>query len=834
MAIKISNLAKIDRKWQKRWENKKAFLTKDNVKGKKKHYILEMYAYPSGTGIHMGHVLNYTIGDIQARLKRMQGFNVLYPTGFDSFGLPAENAAIKAKAHPKKFTEDAIRNFTKQIKSLGISYDWTRIVRSHDPEYYKWDQWIFLKMFERGLAYRKKSPVNFCGKCKTVLANEQVINGKCWRHEDESVQVKQLEQWFLKTTVYAEELLRELDRMDGWPEFVKKLQRNWIGKSEGTEVDFEIVDEGGKRTGRKWPVFTTRVDTLFGVTFLVVSAQHPELMDLVTEKQKKSVTDFLEKVKSTKDEDLGKLEKEGVFTGSYAKHPLTNEKIPIWTGNFVVADYGSGMVMAVPAHDQRDFEFANKYGLDINMVICPHYPKKTCPVLKEAYTGYGHLVDSEGFDGLKSEEAKEHITTALEIKKKGRKKVVYKLKDWLISRQRFWGTPIPIVYCEKCGIVPVKEKELPVKLPENIKFSSVENPLKSYKPFVNVKCPKCGKTGRRETDTMDTFVNSSWYFLRFCDPGNTKKIFDSKKADYWMPIDQYIGGKEHAYLHLIYFRFYTKFLRDLGVLDKKIKEPAIRLFNQGYIYGKDGKKMSKSLGNVINPDDIVVDYGADALRMFLVSVASPDKDFNWDDKGVEGSFRFVLKVMNFVEDFKSEKMAKLNESKFNRLVRDYTSDIDGFRYNLAVIKLREMFSILEKECDKGSLEAFLKLFGVICPHIAEELWEKIGNKGFISLTKWPKFDKKKIDDKLEEQESQIEKVIEDVKNILKIVEDKGKTSEKVYFYVLPDEKGNYNVDELSEKIGIDVMVFAVNDRGKYDPEEKSKKAKPGRPGIYVE
>ncbi|MCH7567949.1 MAG: leucine--tRNA ligase [Nanoarchaeota archaeon] len=827
--MKQINFSRIERKWQKQWESRGIFKAREGRR--RKYYIVEMYPYPSGFGLHMGHAFNYTIGDVQARLRRMQGFNVLYPMGYDSFGLPAENAAIKAKSHPKRFTEQAIKNYIKQQKELGLSYDWSRLIVSHDPEFYKWDQWIFLKMFEKGLAYKKKAPVNFCKKCNTVLANEQVVNGKCWIHEDSDVEVKLLEQWFLRITDYADELYEGIDKLDGWPDLIKTLQKNWINKSHGTEIDFFVGD-------KIWKVFTTRADTLFGVTFLVVSAQHPDLMALVSDKQKKEVDKFLRKVRSVSDKDLVKLDKEGVFTGSYALHPLTEKRIPVWLGNFIVADYGSGMVMAVPAHDQRDFEFAKKYGLEIREVVRPKGGKKFNPKsAKEAYTGFGILGNSGGFGGLKSQEAIQHITNALEMKHKGRKAVGYRLKDWLISRQRFWGTPIPIIYCNACGIVLVLEKDLPVKLPENIKFSSKGNPLVGHDKFMRAKCPKCGKIGRRESDTMDTFVNSSWYFLRYCDPKNKKKIFDSKKANYWMPIDNYIGGKEHACLHLIYFRFYTKFLRDIGLL--RFDEPVKRLFNQGMLHAADGRKMSKSYGNVVLPDEAAKKYGVDAMRMFLISVASPDKDFNWSDKGAEGSLRFVLKVMNFVDDFKnkkikSKKMTKLQESKLHRAIRDYTDDLEVFGYNLGVIKLRALFDVLREGCDKRSLEIFLRLFSVICPHVAEEMWEKLGNRGFVSLEKWPKFDKKKIDDKLEEIENQINKLIDDIRNIIKIVKGRGKKVGRVYLYVLPQEKKNYDSEKLVGRLGIEVIIFAVNDKGKYDPEGKAKKAKPGRPGIFLE
>jgi leucyl-tRNA synthetase len=817
--MNLLDFERIEKKWQRKWEREKVFEVREGGR-KKKYYVLEQYPYPSGSGLHMGHSFIYTLGDIQARLKRMQGFNVLHPIGFDSFGLPAENAAIKSKSHPKKFTEDAIKNFTKQMKSFGYSYDWSRVIMSHSPDFYRWNQWIFLKMFERGLAYRKKAPVNWCRECKTVIANEQVVNGKCWRHEDCDVEIKHLEQWFFKITEYAEELLDNLNDLDDWPDRIKKLQRNWIGRSEGTEVDF-LID------GKKWPVFTTRVDTLFGVTFLVVSAQHPDLMSLVSAEQRGEVEKLLKKIRSTKEEDLDKLEKEGVFTGAYAEHPLTGEKIQIWTGNFVVADYGSGMVMAVPAHDERDWVFAKKYKLKIKEVVKGEMKND------DIFTGYGILVNSEGFDGLKSEEAKEHITNALAMKKLGRKKVEYRLKDWLFSRQRFWGTPIPIIYCDDCGEVPVPEKDLPVRLPDNVKFETEKSPLSSYEKFVNAKCPRCGKRGRRETDTMDGFVDSSWYFLRYCDPGNKSNIFDGKKVNYWMPIDIYVGGKEHAVMHDIYFRFFTMFLRDLKLLG--YGEPALKLFVQGVIHGSDGRKMSKSYGNVILPEVAAKKYGVDATRMFLVSVASPDKDFSWNDKGAEGSLRFVMRVVKFVDGFREVRLSKLAESKLNRAVQDYSSDLEGFRYNLAVIKLRELFGVLESGCDRKSLEVFLKLLSPICPHIAEEMWGKISGKGFISLAQWPKFDVKKIDDKLEEEEKQAVKVVDDIKYILKLMEEKQKKKgKKVFVYVLPQEKRNYSGKVIGKELGLEVKVFAVNDKDKYDPEEKSKKVKPGRPGIFVE
>ncbi|MBU3906722.1 MAG: leucine--tRNA ligase [Nanoarchaeota archaeon] len=814
------NFKAIESKWQKEWEKKKVFEVKEQ-KGKKKFYVLEMYPYPSSSGLHMGHALNYTIGDICARFKRMNGFNVLYPMGFDSFGLPAENAAIKAKAHPKKFTEDAIKNYIRQMKEIGLSYDWSRTFASHDFNYYKWNQYFFLKFLEKGLVYRKKAPVNFCRKCESVLANEQVHNGRCWRHEDTEVEIKQLEQWFIKTTKYAEELLKDIENLN-WPERIKIMQRNWIGKSHGTEIDFTIDD-------KSWKIFTTRPDTIFGVTFMVVSAQHLKLMELVTNGQKKDVEKFLKKIKSVSEKEQEEMEKEGVFTGSYAVNPISNEKIPVYAGNFVVADYGSGMVMAVPGHDQRDFEFAKKYQISIKEVI----KGENSSIKERAYVNEGVLVNSGKFNGMQSEKAKEEITKYLESKKIGRKKIEYKLKDWLVSRQRYWGTPIPVIYCEKCGIVPVNEKELPVLLPEKVTFGK-GNPLTTNEKFVNVKCPKCKGKARRETDTMDTFFDSSWYFLRYCDNKNNKKPFDSAKANYWMPVDQYIGGAEHACMHLIYARFFTKALKDLGFV--KIDEPFSKLFNQGMLLGSDGEKMSKSKGNVILPEQVSSKYGIDTARLFLVSVASPDKEVLWSENGIEGSLRFVRKVFDFAEKGKFAQTNKVVESKLNKAIKEITEDIEKFRYNLVVIKLRSLFdSIIEKGVSKKDFEACLKLLAPFCPHIAEEIWHKFGNKSFVSLEKWPEAGK--VDENLLKQEENVDKLIDDINNVAKLVKEKqGKEVSKVYVYVIPNEKQGFvnNKNIIEKKTNLAVEIYAVNDKDKHDPQNFSKKAKPGRPALFLE
>ena len=805
----------IESKWQKKWEDSKTFEAKE--KGDK-YYVLGMYPYPSGSGLHMGHAFNYTIADILARYKRMKGLSVLHPMGFDSFGLPAENAAIKNKSHPKLFTDEAINNFIRQLKAIGLSYDWNRRVQSHDPNYYRWNQFIFLQLYKKGLIYRKKANVNWCPECNTVLANEQVHNGKCWRHTETDIQIKSLEQWFVKTTDYADELVKDVDSLD-WPDRIKIMQKNWIGRSEGSEILFEV-------NGEDWPIFTTRADTLMGVTFLVVSAQHPRLMELVTKENKKEIDSFLKKVKSTSEKDNFNIEKEGVFTGSYAVHPITKEKIPIWAGNFVVADYGSGMVMAVPAHDQRDFDFAKKYDIPLKFVI--DSDGKT----NSAYTKQGVLINSGKFDGLESLDAKDKITSHLEKMKKGKKIVQYKLRDWLVSRQRYWGTPIPMIHCEKCGVVPVDEKDLPVLLPEKVKFGE-GNPLLSNKEFLEVSCPNCNCKARRETDTMDTFFDSSWYYLRFTDSLNDKLPFSKKNVSYWMPVDFYTGGAEHACMHLIYARFFTKALRDLGFLE--FDEPFTKLFNQGMIHGEDGVVMSKSRGNVVDPLEISNKYGADSLRLFLISVASPDKDFAWSSTGIQSTFRLVNRIYEFLSNVKEGKSSKKNKHKVNLALRGITQDIEDLSYNLASIKIRSLFEGLEDELDSEDIEKLILMISPFCPHISEELWSKRGNKKMSSLSTWPEIDESKIDENIEKAEKNFESLVSDVNNLIKMVKDKqGKDVEKVYVYSLPNELVNYDSNEISKRVGREVLVYAVNDKDKHDPQSKSSKAKPGKPGLYLE
>ncbi len=817
------NFKKIEKKWQAKWEKEKIFAAKEK-KGDK-FYCLEMFPYPSASGLHMGHAFNYILGDVFARFKRMQGFNVLHPMGYDSFGLPAENAAIKAGEDPRKYTETAINNFIKQQHSLGISYDWDRVLMTHKPDYYRWNQFFFLKFFEKGLAYKKKAPVNWCPKCCTVLANEQVKNGKCWRHETIEVEIRNLEQWFVKTTDYANELLDMIDKLN-WPELIKIMQKNWIGRSHGAEILFEI-------NGDKWPVFTTRIDTIFGVTFVVVSAQHPRLMGLVTDKQKKEVENFVRKSKSVKQEEMDKSEKEGVFTGSYAINPMTKEKVPVYAGNFVVADYGSGMVMGVPAHDKRDFDFAVKYDIPVKVVIEPKdfetYERNG--QLPEAYEKDGELINSGEFNGMQNRKAQSEIIKYLEKKKLGKKQIMFKIRDWLISRQRYWGTPIPIIYCDKCGMIPVPEKDLPVLLPEKIKFG-IGNPLETNKKFVNVKCPRCKSNAKRETDTMDTFFDSSWYFMRFCDAKNSKKPFEFEKVDYWNPVDFYTGGAEHAVMHLIYARLFTKILRDFGMVE--MDEPFLRLFNQGMIHGSDGFVMSKSRGNVVNPLDMIDKYGADSLRLALMSFASPEKDTTWDENVLGGSLKFVRKVFSYFDN--AEKYAKADaktESRLNKTIKNVTEQIENLKYNLATIEIRNLFNSLPEKTSKDVLEKFLKLLYLFCPHIAEEFWEKIGGKGLISIAKWPDADEKKIDENLEREEKAVDKLAEDINSIVNMLKSEAKNA---YIYVIPNEKDflEKSMETLEKRTQMKIKIFAVNDKDKYDPQEKSKRAKPGKPAIYLE
>lgn len=753
------NPEEIEKKWQEYWEKKKLFVvTEDN--SKPKYYCLEMFPYPSGK-IHMGHVRNYTIGDVIARYKMMRGYNVLHPIGWDAFGLPAENAAIEHNTHPAKWTYSNIEYMKNQLKRLGFSYDWSREVTTCLPEYYKWEQWIFIKMLERGLAYRKKSFVNWCPKCNTVLANEQVIDGACWRC-DSPVVLKELTQWFFKITEYAEELLEWCDRLKGWPERVISMQKNWIGKSEGAEIDFPLEGIEGKLS-----VFTTRPDTVYGVTFMSIAPEHPFVDILCKGKpQETEVKKFVSEVLSrdTRSRFMTQT-KRGVFTGAYCINPLNGARIPVYVGEYVLMEYGTGVVMGVPAHDQRDFEFAKENNLPIIVVINPPGKNLLPEEMTSAYTEPGIMVNSGEFTGLPSEEGKIKIVEKLSRMGSGRKKVSYKLKDWGISRQRYWGAPIPVIYCEKCGMIPVNEKDLPVILPESVDLSPGESPLKRNENFYKTKCYKCGSPAHRETDTMDTFVESSWYFLRYTSPDYKRGPVNVKKSDYWMPVDQYIGGIEHAILHLLYSRFYTKVLRDLGIIS--LDEPFVNLLTQGMVI-KDGAKMSKSKGNVVDPDDMIKKYGADTTRLFILFAAPPERDLEWSDQGIEGSYRFLNRVWRLINDFipfiKKEKN-NINYNSLNglskevikithRTIKRVTEDIeDEFHFNTGISALMEFVNFLnEIKVDKldgdrdlrralrFAIEKFLILLSPFTPHIAEELWERLGKRKSIIKEKWPEWD----------------------------------------------------------------------------------------------
>jgi leucyl-tRNA synthetase len=755
---------KIELKWQKYWAEKDLYRTGSDP-SRKKFYCLEMFPYPSGE-IHMGHARNYAIGDVVARYKRMRGHNVLHPMGWDAFGLPAENAAIKHGVHPLTWTYRNIDYMKNQLNRMGLSYDWGREVTTCSPDYYKWNQWFFLKMFERGLAYRKFSFVNWCPSCATVLANEQVIDERCWRCESVVVQ-KELEQWFLKITHYAEELLQRCDELAGWPERVIAMQKNWIGKSIGVEVNFKV--DGMDETIR---IYTTRQDTLFGATFVCLAPNHPLTERLVSD------TNGLEKLKAR----YGRVdEKAGVFTGFYAINPMNGEKIPIYVANFVLMEYGTGAIMSVPAHDQRDFDFAQQYSLPVRVVIVPSHPSpsrgegkgggEVLPAeLTEAYEGEGVLVQSGQFSGLTSDIARDRIAQFIEERNIGKKVVNYKFRDWGISRQRYWGTPIPIIYCEKCGVVPVPEKNLPVILPEDVKLTGKGgSPLLDLEKFINTVCPSCGGKARRETDTMDTFVDSSWYFIRYCfqkgdiDLPSTLRSPESE-VRYWMPVDQYIGGIEHAVLHLLYSRFFIKVMRDLGLTD--FNEPFRNLLTQGMVI-KDGAKMSKSKGNVVDPNHLIQKYGTDTLRLFSLFAAPPEKDLEWSDKGVEGAFRFLKRLWGIVYKYSDRLRVMSNEfkdknslpitndasrllRKTHQTIKRVTNDIEReFHFNTAVAGLMELVNEIasfEPATDEDwaslrfALEKTLLLLFPFAPHITEELWEAMGNKPSIFQEKWPDWD----------------------------------------------------------------------------------------------
>jgi leucyl-tRNA synthetase len=758
----------VEEKWTQRWQSDASLYAAEPNSSKPKYYVLEMLPYPSGA-LHMGHVRNYSIGDALARYMWMNGYNVLHPMGWDSFGLPAENAAIKNNTPPKEWTLANIAAMKAQMKRLGFAYDWSREVTTCLPEYYRWNQWFFLKLYASGLAYRKKSLVNWCPQCATVLANEQVVGGMCWRHEDTPVEQRELEQWFLRITKYADELLRDLEKLQGWPEKVRIMQQNWIGRSEGTLVDFDLGGTVGP-AGSTITVFTTRVDTIYGATSVQLAPQHPIVVDMIARNAelRAQVQELIAEQRRAKEAgDIGAIDKHGVFTGRYAKNPYNGEAVPVWVANYILMDYGTGAIMSVPAHDERDYEFAEKYKLPIRLVILPANtdPEETMTAPPLPFTAEdGILVNSGEFNGLGCEEAIQKMSALAEEKKFGRATVTFRLKDWGISRQRYWGTPIPMVYCDKDGVVPVAEKDLPVILPGNVPISlSGGSPLMNVPEFLNTTCPKCGGPARRETDTMDTFVDSSWYFYRYADAQNDKAPFDSAKIAYWFPIDQYIGGVEHAILHLIYSRFWTKFMRDMGLVEND--EPAARLFTQGMVI-KDGAKMSKNLGNVVSPDEMVARYGADAARLYSLFAAPPDRDLDWQESGIEGIQRFLGRVYRFylrnpartdaAETGQASSLqmeARAIQRKLHQTIKRVSDDFQGrWHFNTCIAAIMELVNEIygaEAAIVGGRVPASLildvqrkiaLLLAPMAPYLAHELWEMTGEKSNLLKAPWPKYD----------------------------------------------------------------------------------------------
>ena len=772
--MKKYDFKKVEAKWQKRWLEDRVFKAEDKSK-KPKYYQLETFPYPSAEGLHVGHPKGYIAEDIHARYMRMRGHEVLYTIGWDAFGLPTENYAIKVGKNPKEVAEANVKNFKRQVQMFGLSYDWDREINTSDPEYYKWTQWLFIQLFKKGLAYKSKAKVNWCPSCMTVLANEQVINnskvknqnvklqGKIQNEENvisrgvcercgAEVEQRDMNQWFLKITDYAERLLKSLSKLD-WPEATKKRQGDWIGKNEGALIKFPLVKVPGQADGKHFvEVFTTRPDTLFGATFLVVSPELAQKWIEVGWQANEEVTEYIKKSLTKKELDRleNQKDKTGVFSGIYAINPGNKEEIPVWVADYVLGSYGTGAIMAVPAHDERDFEFAKKFKLPVRMVICPHYPAKTCPVLDEAYTGEGHMVDSGKFDGMDSERAKWEITKEVG----GERKIQYKIRDWSVSRQRYWGVPIPMIHCEKCGIVPVPEDELPVELPElrDYRPKGVA-PLASSEKFWKTKCPRCGGEARRETETLDTFVDSSWYYLRYTDPHNDRMPFDKLRVNRWLPVDLYIIGAEHTVLHLLYSRFITKFLHDEGYL--KFEEPFSKLRHVGLIQGADGQKMSKSRGNVVNPDDLIEKFGADTLRVYEMFMGPFEQGQPWDAQGVLGAERFLARVWGFYSDaniqihtnYTNEKLEKL----LHKTIKKVGEDIETLNFNTAISALMILLNEMEKQnqLPVKSYESFVKLLYPFAPHMCEEIWHEIlGKNTYLHTEGWPKYDKKKLIDEV--------------------------------------------------------------------------------------
>ncbi len=807
MAKREYNFTDIEGKWQGFWEGCGLFRT-DEASRKEKFYCLVMFPYPSGT-LHVGHGRNYIIGDVVARYKMMKGYNVLSAIGWDAFGLPAENAAIKGGTHPAIWTKNNIKAMKRQLHRWGVGYDWEREITSCNPDYYKWTQWIFLKLYENNLAYKKKAAVNWCPSCATVLANEQVVDGCCERC-DSPVRQRDLEQWFFRISQYAQQLLDDLSLLEGWPERVKTMQANWIGRSEGIRIDFKL--DG---SGKTLPCFTTRPDTLYGVTFVSLAPEHTIVQELISgTPQEKAVTDFAERARNqgVMERTAEGTEKEGVFTGRYVVNPVNNDKIPVWVANYVLMEYGTGAVMGVPAHDQRDFLFAKKYNLPIKIVIQPEGNELNADTMQEACVDDGIQVNSGNFDGLSNTEAINKIAIHLEFKGVGTKIVTYRLRDWLISRQRYWGAPIPIIYCEKCGTVPAPESQLPVILPEAVEFKPHGmSPLAEVDSFINTICPKCSGTARREIDTMDTFVDSSWYFLRYLSPKDDHHPFVTKKVNTWLPVDQYIGGVEHAILHLLYSRFITKVLCDLGLVN--FKEPFRHLFTQGMII-KEGAKMSKSRGNVVSPDILIDKYGADTQRLYILFIGPPQKDAEWNDRGVLGASRFLSRLWQKITDNedvyariqrvdivmnKLSPAAKTLYRQMNQTVKKVTEDMEtSWHFNTAIASVMELLNHVDafhvviptnaaEELDfhvfRHTMETILLLMAPFTPHICEELWEIMGHKPGIFQQPWPAYDKDAI---LEEVIEIVVQINSKVKSRLSVPVDV--SEEELKRRVLSDER----------------------------------------------
>ena len=760
----IYHFAEIEKKWQKYWLEHKIFNVRPDA-SRKKYYVLEMFPYPSGK-IHMGHVRNYTIGDAYSRYKWMQGFNVLHPMGFDAFGQPAENAAIKNKTKPDIWTHKCIAWMKTELGKMGFSYDWDREVSTCEGNYYKWNQWIFLKMFERGLAYKKAANVNWCPSCETTLANEEVVDGGCWRCYTK-VEQKDLEQWFLKITEYKERLLEDLQQLKDWPQRVIAMQSNWIGKSEGVQIYFRLKDND-----KIIPVFTTRVDTIFGATYIVLAPEHPLVKEIIKGKaEEKGVLKFIHQVfkesksiRSSKD-----VKKEGVFTGCYCINPVNNETIPIWIADYVLMEYGTGAIMAVPTHDQRDFLFAKEHNLPMKIVIKELKNSRTQEPqeLTEAYEGDGIQVNSGQFNGLPNQEAKIKIAEWMEKEGIGKIQTHWRLRDWLISRQRYWGTPIPIIYCQKCGTLPVPYEDLPVELPKDAPFTGKGgSPLGKVSEFVNVPCPKCKSSARRETDTMATFFDSSWYFLRFCSPEFDKEPFNKEETKYWMPVDQYIGGIEHAILHLLYSRFFTKFFKDLGMLDFSAKnlggpanlgggdEPFQKLLTQGMVL-KGGEVMSKSRGNIVDPDSIIKKHGTDTLRLYILFAAPPEVEMEWSERGIEGAFRFLNRVWRLLGHLKQESPTQTPslelQKKMHRTIKEVTKDLESFKFNTAISAIMELVNEIYQNLNTDIAEAVktaILLVSPFVPHLAEEMWQRLGNKESVLKEQWPEYEERFLEEEV--------------------------------------------------------------------------------------